>query len=368
MAPNLFYLALLSPCIAFTIPPLYNNSTTLQLGEGAVVPSHHSEKASVHARVDTGQSVWNPDHEPPYEIRASGEELSKSQILRGLGPAEADEHRYFDWDETCIDPEERRVILAAWRNFQPLVDSATTRLEDLITRLPVKVPAGTTRAANVRYIKQTDPAYTQIFAAQDNRLDEVVKIYKTITTGIQSSPARNGVSPSRLRFMCDKHAQIKDGSGNAICAGGDQSQAQTFIAQGDERRFLEGKFRLTTSDMIVFCPPFFDDEKFPLLPDLPGYKTQPPTFTLDQVDCKERIMLHEYLHLDWSGKMHPDEDMDDTGWLKISKEAASSLQWPEFRKKPDAWAWYALYSFFNNLDGDCKDIWPKCTPRPTKRT
>ncbi|OQO02810.1 hypothetical protein B0A48_11093 [Cryoendolithus antarcticus] len=370
MAPKLLTLALISSCAAFTIPTSYNATKTVQPGSTTQAPAHEHEWVTVHIRADSAQNVHNPDSEPTYTDQVSGEAIQKSQILKGVGPPEAEEHRYFDWDETCTDANDRQMIFQAWQNFQPLVDTTTQRLTTLAAGYPEPGKAEKTNAKNEKYIKQTDPAFTQMFNARSGFLSNVKQAFESITAGIKSIPNRpgNDPGPPALRFVCDKHAQVKDQDGGTLCTSGAQApEAQTFLAQSATDKNIEIKHRLSTASTIVFCPPFFDDTYAPTLNSILGSKPADYAFTLPEVNCKDRIMLHEYLHLKWTSDLFPGEGYDDIGWEKIAI-SAKKLRIDDHLKKPDAYAWYALYSFFNNYNGQCNDIWPKGVKRPTSRT
>lgn len=84
--------------------------------------------------------------------------------------------------------------------------------------------------------------------------------------------------------------------------------------------------------------------------------------SLDKVDCRERVMLHEYLHLPWTKNMNP--VVDYVGYAN-AVGAAAIVPWGSVRALPDCYAWYALYSAYNNDHQGCgRDIWPLNVEKP----
>lgn len=127
--------------------------------------------------------------------------------------------------------------------------------------------------------------------------------------------------------------------------------------QGAEDTEIEEKYSFQTSSSITFCPSFFDDNKFPTIDVIIGNHDS-QQLTLDQVDCAERIMLHEYMHLAWVKDLVPVGE-DYIGYLKVAENAKNNQAWDPIANLPDAYAWYALYSYFNNAEGGCaRDAWP----------
>ena len=92
----------------------------------------------------------------------------------------------------------------------------------------------------------------------------------------------------------------------------------------------------------------------------------PADLTLDKVDCRERVMLHEYMHLPWVRNMNPSRDT--VGWLAVAQRVSVNA-WNVFSALPDCYAMYALYSYFNNdFQGCGTDIWPPNVEKPVKIT
>lgn len=115
-------------------------------------------------------------------------------------------------------------------------------------------------------------------------------------------------------------------------------------------------YRFEKASSITFCPPFFDDTQFPNRVNLPQ-----GDLALDQVDCGERIILHEYMHLPFTRNMNPSQDK--IGYVDAASVAAT-LPWTSTRSMPDCYAWYALYANFNQ--GCKRDAWPGSVEKPVK--
>lgn len=56
---------------------------------------------------------------------------------------------------------------------------------------------------------------------------------------------------------------------------------------------------------------------------------------------------------------------DATGYVNAAKVGAGNKMYT--RMMPDCYAWYAIYSYFNNENGGCGDVWPKGVRRPTTK-
>jgi hypothetical protein len=97
------------------------------------------------------------------------------------------------------------------------------------------------------------------------------------------------------------------------------------------------------------------------LEDIIGYHGT-EALTLDQVNCAERILLHEYMHLPWVDNLPGAPDT--IGYVEVAKHTKEGRRWDEIADLPDAFAWYALYSYFNNVDGGCGDAWPPRQKKP----
>lgn len=96
-----------------------------------------------------------------------------------------------------------------------------------------------------------------------------------------------------------------------------------------ELRTVEPRYSFETSAAIIFCPVFFDDNKFP---NLATVERDVATPTLDKVDCRERILLHEYMHLDWIRDMNGKPD--EIGYDRAAKFAKQS-GWGATKRNPD---------------------------------
>lgn len=138
-------------------------------------------------------------------------------------------------------------------------------------------------------------------------------------------------------------------------------QASTHVVQSADGTEIEPKYSFTRSSSITFCPAFFDDNQFPNLENIIGqHGTQ--VLTLDKVDCAERVLLHEYMHLESVKNLDPEDDY--IGYVKAAENAKIAPSWKAVAGLPDAYAWYSLYSYFNNVDGGCGDAWPSGEKKP----
>jgi hypothetical protein len=136
----------------------------------------------------------------------------------------------------------------------------------------------------------------------------------------------------------------------------------TLIPQHTSSRNIEQRYSFTKSTIITFCPAFFDDNQFPNLEDVIGQHGT--DLTLNEVDCAERIMLHEYMHIKWVDNLDP-RPFDYIGYAKVAEHTKNAPSWKQIASMPDAFAWYALYSYFNNVNGGCGDAWPLGEKKPS---
>lgn len=147
-----------------------------------------------------------------------------------------------------------------------------------------------------------------------------------------------------------------------------ETAAQAVTNNAGNHGIIENKYSFEHSASIVFCPPFFDDEKFPNIFAVAGADLPK---TLDHVDCRERIMLHEWLHLKFTRDISA--QIDEIGFEKAAKVAGKgsgskrSADWASAKVNCDNYAWYAVYAFWNNNGGQCKqDAWPGGVTKPNK--
>lgn len=123
-------------------------------------------------------------------------------------------------------------------------------------------------------------------------------------------------------------------------------------------------YHFETATSITFCPPFFDK---PRIGDIvkAGSGTDDANWKLDKIDCRERIIMHEYFHVPWVRDMAPGDGFDQIGYLAAA-QAAQKYSWLISKQVPDCYAWYTLYGHFNNIAKGCgDDVWPKGVKKPT---
>ena len=172
----------------------------------------------LHSRLMTraAQELTNPDNEPAFADPLSGAQTPKSRVLSGVGPQEAND-RWFDWDESCANEEDREKVVAAFQGAMSLAEGASQHLESLRNSLEKPIKIGAT-IGNQRMISDTDPAYLQMFKAQDNRLPYIKGTFDLVTSTGRSSQGRQDASgPQALRFICDREGKIKNDVGGPFC-------------------------------------------------------------------------------------------------------------------------------------------------------
>lgn len=143
------------------------------------------------------------------------------------------------------------------------------------------------------------------------------------------------------------------------------AQARTYNAVAKD--FIEPQYDFDHSASIVFCPLFFDDEKFPNSFAIAGDAGN--SKQLDEVDSRERIMVHEWLHLEFTSDIG--SEPDEIGFERAAKIAGKGsprkADWANASKNCDNYAWYAIYAYWNNNGGACKqDVWPEGVTKPNK--
>lgn len=119
---------------------------------------------------------------------------------------------------------------------------------------------------------------------------------------------------------------------------------------------VEKKYSFEKSASIVFCPPFFNDKEFPNIWDIAS-KDGPKT--LDHVDCRERIMIHEWLHLKFTKDIG--SQCEEIGFERAASVAGKKpsgkprqADWATAKVNCDNYAWYTIYAYWNNNGGSCK--------------
>ncbi|KAK8076729.1 hypothetical protein PG994_004001 [Apiospora phragmitis] len=253
-----------------------------------------------------GQQLTNPDNEPDWVDQVTGTKTPKSRVLSGVGPEEAD-NRLFDWDESCSDEKQRKKILDAFTNMHQLLEWTSTHLGQLQEGLPNPVDPSKTNDENRKYIFDKDPAYAQMFLGHDNRIQYVKETFDLVKgESKKKAGERGGNKPGALRLICshEKNEVMYHNMKDPLC--------------GFEK-----------SSSITFCPKFFDNHEFPNIDALAGLNEP----TLDKVDCAERILLHEFMHLYWIRNM-PGGERDYTGYQDAAENAEKS-KWGGAKKTPD---------------------------------
>lgn len=175
----------------------------------------HSSSTLV-SRVN-GQELTNPDNEPDYADPVTNNRIPKSRILKINEPPAAVD-RWFDWDETCTDELDRQRVTAAFQDSMELIEKSSEFLEALQEGLPKKpIKKGTATKENVQCIVQEDPAFTQMFYAQDHRVGDVKKTFENLLNGMKSFNGRNKGLPDAVRFICDPKGVVQSAQGRQWC-------------------------------------------------------------------------------------------------------------------------------------------------------
>lgn len=140
------------------------------------------------------------------------------------------------------------------------------------------------------------------------------------------------------------------------------AQAEVMIPQtGNVPNNIEQRYRFRTATSITFCPVFFDDNSLPNIDVLVGQPNS-AELTLDKLYCRERVMVHEYMHIPWVKNMNP--DIDPSTYLEAAQTVAIQALGTT-KSTPDCYAWYAVYSYFNNDHNGCgSDVWPPGVQKP----
>jgi hypothetical protein len=179
-----------------------------------VPPSINNRKSLLKTR-DDGQQLTNPDKEDPYQDAISGGSIEKSRVLSGVGPSEAND-RHFDWDESCADEKQRKKIITAFGVMQELTTRGSGKLKDLKDSLP-EAPGKNINNENRKIIAKTDFAYTQMFKARDNNIDDAKALFDKLTANVKNFPNRAAPDAGALRFICSADNHVKKGDGTTLC-------------------------------------------------------------------------------------------------------------------------------------------------------
>ncbi|PGH10716.1 hypothetical protein AJ79_05307 [Helicocarpus griseus UAMH5409] len=335
----------------------HNEGPFLPLGDLVLLCSNSnhfngvdSSASHLYIRAD-GHRVTDPDNELLFEDPVTNTKTPKSRVLE-IGEPEEARNRWFDWDESCTDQEDRRKITEAFRMAKDFARSASGFLDKPNKGLPKTKKKNAAVPENVEYIKKFDSAFTQMFFAQDNRIDYVKDSFDILVDRLSKYDGRHPQEGKHgLRFICDRKGQ---------------SRIWTADPTAGNHGPIEAKYSFDYSASIVFCPVFFDDEKFPNAYTLVNRKSDEAT--LKDLDCRESIMLHELLHLKFTRNISA--DMDDIGFEKAAKVAGKGTgarrkaDWSSAKRNCDNYAWYAIYSFWNNPVAGCGDVWPSDVKKP----
>lgn len=124
---------------------------------------------------------------------------------------------------TCTDARDRNKIMTAFANGLMLASQASSSLDKLRKALPdqanVRDKTSNTVTANLRFIADEDPAYTQMFFALDGRIVNVKDSFDTVTSMVAKVPGdRDNKGTGGLRFICDKAGKVLDAAGESYCA------------------------------------------------------------------------------------------------------------------------------------------------------
>ncbi|KAM5451740.1 hypothetical protein MaudCBS49596_003567 [Microsporum audouinii] len=346
----------------------------------------------IDARVPQ-QRVEVYDNEVDFIDPITQATIPLSRVLVVDEPQEAVD-RWFDWDETCTDKIDRGKITAAFKDALELAQHSSTFLKDLDDGLAGEE----TKARRVSYIVTKDPAFTQMFYALDDRIGYVKESFDILLDKMTRYEGRGIDGADGVRFICDREGIIKDNEGGSYC-GYEQPYTHTLLLYGISQKLtrtglsrtgasaaqaivnlpgdrglggIEEKYVFSHSHSMVFCPVFFNDDMFPNIDALAGTTEEMVPRTLDHLDCRERIMIHEWLHLKFTRNIP--SIPDEIGFERAAKVAGKKppgrprkADWANAKINCDNYAWYAIYAYWNNEAKGCgKDVWPAHIKKPNK--
>lgn len=187
----------------------------ISLCVAVAVPSSNDPSSS-HLQ-KRAQKLTNPDNEPDFEDPVSKSKVPKSRVLEFDGTDDPASKRWFDWDESCSNENDRKKILAAFNNVMDLSKISSDFLTDLQKGLPKQNTGTKVDNDNRKYIMAEDPAFTQMFNAEDIRISFVKDSFDLIPTKMKSFDGRNDNKPPAVRFICDPKGEVKTASGDSYC-------------------------------------------------------------------------------------------------------------------------------------------------------
>jgi hypothetical protein len=184
----------------------------------AVPPNSRRAAPALQVRAG-GQKLTNPDNEEVYKDKMTLAETSKSQILKFDTPQEETDNRWFDWDQTCKDETDRQKVLLAFKYGYEYATKASRFLQELLDNLPNKPPGKSANKQNIKFIVDEDPAFAQMFYAQDNRINQVKGTFDNLLAGMKSFQGRNKkrAGADGVRFICDREGKVKNVDGESWC-------------------------------------------------------------------------------------------------------------------------------------------------------
>lgn len=167
----------------------------------------------------SGQQLIDPDDEGDHVDDDTLARTPKSKILKFDTAQEETDNRWFDWDQTCADETDRQKVLAAFQDGYEFANRASGFLQGLLNGLPNNPPGRNANKDNIAYIVKEDPAFAQMFYAQDNRIAQVKGTFDNLVAKMKSYQGRNTKRENAdgVRIVCDREGKVEDVNGESYC-------------------------------------------------------------------------------------------------------------------------------------------------------
>ncbi|KAF1834397.1 hypothetical protein BDW02DRAFT_621462 [Decorospora gaudefroyi] len=326
--------------------------------------------------------------------------------------------RDWQWDQTHDGHTDRKRVKAAWAMARELIESAKRQLKDLETSVdkfanspyanqrPDGLPlSGSEVQLEIRkYIARYDPAYTQIFAADQHSIGFIHNNFAKVLDGVTKQDAEGRDNMEIYLTAIKSEAYPVDAPTEDLCLGKEGRLTQAFVIQAKSTLWWKkmvdtvGKEVSIPEDSwtINFCQGFFDTADMTAkLNELENGGNQQDVCNLANIDSTARVLVHEWTHFPFTlntneKKVGQSAELQDD-WVGYDKAASRSFVSTGRKgdkkklsqvtkvdaysgKNADSYAWFAVYGYMNNLDGcagvhwtdaalytasDCRaDVWP----------
>ncbi|KAH7068315.1 hypothetical protein BKA63DRAFT_570423 [Paraphoma chrysanthemicola] len=319
----------------------------------------------------------------------------------------------WQWDQDHANSVDKSRVKTAWTMSLDLIDKAISQLTSLESRTAayenspgmvfdqagIPKDVGQRKLALRRFIAQVDPAYTQMFAADRSTIGLIHNNFKKVRNGITNKDAEGRNNNLIYLTAMKKNARQIKMKENAwgvepwkldACNGHNENDppAQAFVApintmqwyvdmQAEPAKWdTPGAAPPPPKDALVinFCNDFFAARD--LTAQLQRLRDGEPNqniCNLAELDTTERILIHEMTHPIFTLNTNSNPAIFDiTGFVTVAKgsieqSSAKSLQRAKqyqaarvantISLTAESYAWYAIYSYMNNLDACAGVIW-----------